>query len=548
MASPPRLVILGLDFFSFDDDLDVESYSSRFRSHNYQNEPLLLRVMQNTDLLLSKDAIKENLASLRENNLDFKQFSKESFHDASGKRSDISLLDDTYSKALQLQSVINPGGHGYHKFKFSDKKLDGLIQVISKMKDQGISIKLFLTPLHVYFMEAIFQLDLFPQYRKIIISMSNISKDRLIEFYDFSGYNNVTKGVKGINVTGHYADAGHYSYQIGNRILETIFHQTGDEEESFGKLVTNDNLENHLTNYEQQRLKWRRQNQRDAAIIDAIINPENKPLSKNGLMQIVIKGFYESPGTHYNNLPPMTKHDAYRKIQYCDKNHSMAYVDSGEFLMGALPEESIKNSLPIHKVRLGGFCIDVHEVTNIDFYNAGMKPVRKVPDKHNNDNQPAVNLTFREAQQFCHKKRKRLPTEQEWEKAARGTDARRFPWGNYWPDCQLANFNGSLGSGCGQETTKNVGSKINGASPYGVFDLAGNVFEYVNISAPNYDSLNYYIHPPLNDQLIKGGGWSSEFQHLPVSYRRYVGVHFSNSNIGFRCAKDFNREEEKNVY
>ena len=177
----------------------------------------------------------------------------------------------------------------------------------------------------------------------------------------------------------------------------------------------------------------------------------------------------------------MIKHGAHRKKQYCDKNHSMAYVESGEFLMGAIPEGATKNTLPLHKVELGGFCIDLYEVKIFDFYYAGMQPLKKVPDVLNNDNQPVVNLTWRQAQQFCHKKGKRLPTEQEWEKAARGPDWRRFPWGNSWPNCQLAHFNGVLGTGCGQEVTKNVGSKLNGASPYGVFDMAGNVFEYVNI-------------------------------------------------------------------
>ncbi len=293
MVSPPKLVILGIDFFSFDKNLDVESYSSRFKSYNYQNNPLPIRLMNNSDLLLSKDAIKQNIASLKKRHLDFDQLKKKSFHDARSQELNVSLFDDTFNKALQVNSVIKPGGHGYHEFEFSEEKLKDLVKVLSKIKDQGIEVKLFLTPLHVYLMETIFQLNLFSQYEKIIIAMSDLSKDPLVEFYDFSGFNSVTIGLDGVNVTGNYPDAGHYSYQVGDRILEEIFHRADIKGNDFGELVTNEEVQNHLTNFKQQRLRWRSQNRRDAAIIDAIISLKREALNKEGVRQIVTDNFYE---------------------------------------------------------------------------------------------------------------------------------------------------------------------------------------------------------------------------------------------------------------
>jgi hypothetical protein len=123
--------------------------------------------------------------------------------------------------------------------------------------------------------------------------MSDLSKDPLVEFYDFSGFNSVTTGVDGINVTGNYPDAGHYSYQVGDRILEEIFHRADIKGNDFGELVTNEEVQNHLTNFKQQRLRWRSQNRRDAAIIDAIISLKREALNKEGVRQIVTDNFYE---------------------------------------------------------------------------------------------------------------------------------------------------------------------------------------------------------------------------------------------------------------
>ena len=124
---------------------------------------------------------------------------------------------------------------------------------------------------------------------------------------------------------------------------------------------------------------------------------------------------------------------------------------------------------------LDGFYIDKYPVTNARFRAAGLRPKKDYGSKFNGDSQPIVGVTWHQAKAYCEKAGKRLPTEAEWEKAARGTDGRKYPWGNYWDASKVI-------------WRKNSGRKLHPVdrsysthvSPYGAVDMAGNVWEWVN--------------------------------------------------------------------
>jgi iron(II)-dependent oxidoreductase len=166
-----------------------------------------------------------------------------------------------------------------------------------------------------------------------------------------------------------------------------------------------------------------------------------------------------------------------------------------------------------------------------------------------NANHPVNCVDYNQAKTFCEWEGKRLPTEAEWEKAARGTDGRKFPWGDEKPNCDLAVMNdqpfveGVMGPGCGNGYTQPVGSRPNGASPYGAMDMVGNLWEWTqDWFAEDYFENSPYKNPqgPATGdfKVLKGSGWTMRtapellanirFNYAPLG-QGYV--------IGFRCAK-----------
>ncbi len=222
----------------------------------------------------------------------------------------------------------------------------------------------------------------------------------------------------------------------------------------------------------------------------------------------------------------------------------MVLVPAGEFVMGS--EES-GNEKPRHRVYLDGFYIDKFEVTNA-LYKPFLQSARRnqsagrdAPSdwsnsRFNGESQPVVGVTWHDADAYCTWAGKRLPTEAEWEKAARGTDGRKYPWGDQW-DASRANSNESkLGK------TAPVGSYAGGVSPYGAHDMAGNVWEWV---ADWYDPDYYQRSPERNPtgpdsgrtRVLRGGSWLYEPFGLRTASRFSFTPGFRGNLIGFRCAR-----------
>jgi formylglycine-generating enzyme required for sulfatase activity len=225
---------------------------------------------------------------------------------------------------------------------------------------------------------------------------------------------------------------------------------------------------------------------------------------------------------------------------------AMVLVPAGRFLMGEDGERS--SSRPQRQITLDGFAIDRTEVTNAavgqfveeasvqlvgwDAVQASERP-----------QEAAVGLLWREADAYCRWAGRRLPTEAEWEKAARGTDGRRYPWGDLW-DPKRAN---TAESGLGRVTT--VGSYPSGASLYGVLDMAGNAAEWV---ADPYDP-DYYSHAPDRNPLgpdavldhgLRGGSWASPKEHAQTFFRDSSHSVRPNPRVGFRCARSLGEEAD----
>lgn len=230
----------------------------------------------------------------------------------------------------------------------------------------------------------------------------------------------------------------------------------------------------------------------------------------------------------------------------------LVYVPEGEFIMGS--DNNKPNERPAHEVSLSAYWIDQTEVTNkmyMKCVQAGAwaceEPNVLRSESQDNyfynlafENYPVVAVTWQMAYSYCQWAGRRLPTEAEWEKAARGTDERMYPWGNDTPKSNLLNFNPF-----GNDTTI-VGSYPKGISPYGVFDMAGNVSEWVY---DFYDEI-YYIGSPKSDpegplqsldlknRVIRGGSWRDGDTGVRVTDRSWYDQSYTLINLGFRCAMD----------
>lgn len=220
----------------------------------------------------------------------------------------------------------------------------------------------------------------------------------------------------------------------------------------------------------------------------------------------------------------------------------MLQVPAGDFDMGcndALDDDCSNDEKPLHTASISEFEIDRTEVTQAQYgacLSAGKCAAPSCDWNCDNQDFPASCVTWTQAAAYCDWAGKRLPSEAEWEKAARGTASSKYPWGNDEPDCSLANL-----SGCSSGAMA-VGSLEAGASPYGALDMAGNVVEFV---ADWYDEA-YYANSPAADpagpksgtrHVGRGGGFKSDAEYLRASKRDWYDDTDAAVSLGFRCAR-----------
>jgi sulfatase modifying factor 1 len=263
----------------------------------------------------------------------------------------------------------------------------------------------------------------------------------------------------------------------------------------------------------------------------------------------------------------------------------MVLIPAGEFLMGS-PEDglSFDDERPQRLVYVASFWIDRYEVTNSQYKQfvdrAGYPPPSHLTPQFNlwkeaaplpgSERHPVVNISWHDAVAYCRWQEKRLPTEAEWEKAARGTDGRRYPWGmdwdlfhsnsaSYWAGRTIEFKDGAAwktfwvaGDGArvshehglnGEVLTLPIGTFPQGASPYGVLDMIGNAAEWVQDWYEPYSYLNAPLSDPQGPQgqllkVVRGGSWLKPARNLRVSDRDYAMPTDHATGIGFRCAQD----------
>ena len=240
---------------------------------------------------------------------------------------------------------------------------------------------------------------------------------------------------------------------------------------------------------------------------------------------------------------------------------SMRLVPAGEFVMGASADDALAECMKFkadcqltkftdqeapHVVYLDSYYMDVYEVTNALYkacVDAGacdqpaetkmLKGINYYGNR-NYDNYPVIEVTWEQSKNYCEWRGMRLPTEAEWEKAARGIDGRTYPWGEKL-DNSFANYASRFG------TTSPVDKYESGKSPYGMYDMAGNVLEWV----ADWYAPDYYQNSPARNPLgpdsgdarvLRGGDWRKDGSLLSVSSREKVTPDYEDFNIGFRCA------------
>src|SRR5688572_26284703 len=236
----------------------------------------------------------------------------------------------------------------------------------------------------------------------------------------------------------------------------------------------------------------------------------------------------------------------------------MVLIPAGPFPMGVPlgDRDGGRDEYPRHEVYLDAYMIDTYEVTNgryLEFVKATghrvpQNPINPTRNLWEGDritesiaDRPVVNVDWADADAYCRWAGKRLPTEAEWERAARGTDERRYPWGNQTPTPEFANYGLGARFSYGQ-TLMPVGRYEKGKSPYGMYDMAGKVWEWVQ----DWYGTNYYEASDRQNprgpeggqfKVLRGGSWSELPKYLLTYGRFKLPPSTRNSYIGFRCAK-----------
>jgi formylglycine-generating enzyme required for sulfatase activity len=226
----------------------------------------------------------------------------------------------------------------------------------------------------------------------------------------------------------------------------------------------------------------------------------------------------------------------------------MVLVPEGPFPMGSQEAEGDPDEIPQRTLYLSAFYIDLHEVTWAEFrrfIEATGFPPPVVPVFQDDlslitaMDLPVVGVSWEQARAYCNWAGERLPTEAEWEKAARGEQNLKWPWGNVSEE-RLAN---AVGEHDGYQYSAPPGRFEIGRSPYGLYDMAGNVAEWVS----DWYDPGYYMSGPFRDpkgpergkhRVYRGGSWNDSMPNLRTAKRFAAAPHQASAVIGFRCAKD----------
>ena len=229
----------------------------------------------------------------------------------------------------------------------------------------------------------------------------------------------------------------------------------------------------------------------------------------------------------------------------------MVWVSDGAFTMGS--PDGASTTQPQHQVYLNAFYMDQYEVTAVRYAtfldasgqnHPGLVPMlwEQVNLTYDGD-RPVLGVTWMAAEAYCRWVGKRLPTEAEWEKAARGTDGRTYPWGNEEPAFKLANYNKPISPDMYSDSLRPVDSFEAGKSPYAIYNMAGNASEWV---ADWYDEKYYATSPKSNPQgpargqqkVLRGGSFGDPKTALKSASRESYFPADKGPYVGIRCAQD----------
>ena len=257
-------------------------------------------------------------------------------------------------------------------------------------------------------------------------------------------------------------------------------------------------------------------------------------IQKNKKKVILIKSFFLflfiiSLGITVNSAARKSYHKWLESQLYAPAPEGMAFVPSGEFLMGSNDPNVEADERPLRTMFAKAFYIDKYEITNANYKKTN-------PDHYylkGDDDLPVTGIFRPQAKTYCQQFGKRLPTNLEWEKAARGIDGRRYPWGN------------ELRPGLANIRIQNsdsvklmpVGSYPEGISPFGCYDMSGNVWEWVSGDISSGSLIDFD-----SDDMVRGIVRGGAFRYSPfqarTSYQGFEDPALTCNDIGFRCAMD----------